>query len=103
MKLYYKQGNVVEQGTFWGVSTGNRYDIVQATELVENSIKAHILLVLGLAPIIGLVFAVFLPLIGILMTGKFIAEKVFEKVSVASQFSWSPVMAYLTGKRNKKK
>lgn len=101
MKLYYEQGSVVEQGTFWGIKSGQRYDIKQATELLEGCFKAHIALVLGLAPVIGLIFAVFLPLIGLLMTGKFIMEHIWKRLIVVSQFSWSPMMAYFTGRKKK--
>lgn len=100
--MYYKKGSVVEKGTYWGVETGNRYNILSLQELTENSIKAPVIVMLALAPMIGLLFAVFLPLIGILMTMKLIYDKVYDKIAIMAIFSWSPIRAYFLGRSKKK-
>ena len=106
MKVYYRVGEEVGQGTYWGVDTGSRKEVVDTATLFENSIKAHIGIVLATAPLIGLVFAVFLPAIGIAMAVKFVGEKVWgglRDLSVQSlSMGWRPLEAYLSGRKKKK-
>ncbi len=62
---------------------------------------------LMLAPMMGLVFAVFLPAIGIVMTLKLIGEKSYEYMKELSlksyNMSWNPIESYLTGRKKNKK
>lgn len=102
-KIYYKQGAEVGKGTYWGIVTGSKVEVAETFTLLENSIKAHTAVMLACAPMIGLVFAVFLPLIGILMTMKFVYDWASDRVLGISYFSWNPVRAYLVGRENKKK
>jgi hypothetical protein len=61
---------------------------------------------LALGPVIGLVFAIFLPFIGIAMTVGLVARKLGEGVADAAagsmSFGWRPVEAYLAGRKRKK-
>jgi mannose/fructose/N-acetylgalactosamine-specific phosphotransferase system component IIC len=67
-------------------------------------------LVLTAGPVLGLVYAAFLPFIGIAMLLKVLVTKAFggtleggalESAKVAT-FNWSPSRAFLAGKRAKK-
>jgi hypothetical protein len=69
-------------------------------------IKAPVAVMLMAAPFIGLVFAVFLPFIGIVMTLNLVGKKLIESAaSVATgsvSFGWRPIEAYLAGRKMKK-
>jgi type IV secretory pathway VirB6-like protein len=58
------------------------------------------------APVIGLLFAVFLPFIGIAMTlslvGKKLANVTTEAAAGSMSFGWRPIEAYLAGRKQKK-
>lgn len=71
----------------------------------EEFLKEHPVLALASAPLVGLVFAVFLPFIGIAMTVKFVGEKLYgvaSKLAVQSySMGWKPLEAYFIGKKKK--
>jgi hypothetical protein len=58
------------------------------------------------APVIGLVFAMFLPFIGIAMTLNLVGKKLIDGVASVSagsmSFGWRPIEAYLAGRKQKK-
>lgn len=62
--------------------------------------------VLVVGPILGLVYAVFLPFIGIALLLQTLAVKIFggaaNSLVKGVSFGWRPIEAYLTGKKNKK-
>jgi len=67
--------------------------------------KGIVMLLLG--PIIGLVYVIGLPFIGIAMVVAFLGKKVFDGAvdllrNVVS-FGWRPSEAYLSGKKKKKR
>jgi hydrogenase-4 membrane subunit HyfE len=101
--MYYKKGEMVGDGTYWGVSTGTRTDVEKLEKylLLENSIRAHIFLVLAFAPIIGLLFAVFLPAVAIVMTLNIIVKKIAKYSATMAYFAWRPLESYLSGKKKK--
>ncbi len=108
--MLYKGGHKVEKGTYWDTSTGERVDVQQEQALPGNDhtiyIKAKSGLVLIAGPILGLVFAIFLPFIGIVMTlgqfGKKVADSAVGSAAQSVSFGWRPIEAYLTGRKNKK-
>lgn len=108
--MLHKGGHKVEAGTYWNTSTGERYEVVEAHELPggENEIyvKAKSGLVLLAGPILGLVFAMFLPLIGIVMAmgqlGKKVGETAVGHAVQSVSFGWRPIEAYLAGRKQKK-
>jgi hypothetical protein len=73
--------------------------------LLYNVGKTGVMLVAG--SIVGLLYAVFLPFIGIAMTLVMIGKKLVSGlVHVAvkcSSFGWRPIEAYLDGKQRRKK
>jgi len=105
-----KGGNMVAAGTYWNVSTGARVDFDKEGVLPGDGktmyVKVPGILMLLMAPILGLVFAVFLPFIGIAMTVKLIGKKLAEtteNIAVGSaSFGWKPIEAYLIGRKKKK-
>jgi hypothetical protein len=61
---------------------------------------------LAAAPILGLLFAVFLPFIGIVMSvaqaGRKVAEGVTSATAGSMSFGWRPIESYLAGRKRKK-
>ncbi|MHB8843140.1 MAG: hypothetical protein ACYC7L_00150 [Nitrospirota bacterium] len=108
--MLYKGGQRVETGTYWDTSTGERIEVEQAQALPGSDhtiyIKAKSGLILIAGPILGLVFAIFLPFIGIVMSlgqlGRKVAGSAAGHAAQSVSFGWRPIEAYLTGrKRNK--
>lgn len=103
-------GHTVQAGTYWNLSNGSRVQMDQEGVLPGSGttryIKAHVAVMLMAAPVIGLVFAVFLPFIGIAMTLNLIGRKLVESATSAAagsaSFGWRPIEAYLAGRKTKK-
>jgi len=61
--------------------------------------------IIVLAPVLGLLYAAFLPFIGIAMLVKLVGQKagggVMEMVHGSASFGWRPSESYLTGKKEK--
>jgi len=104
-----KGGQTAAAGTYWNLMDGSRIDMEQEGVLPGNEqsnyIKASSVAVLMAGPILGLLFAVFLPFIGIAMTFKLVAGKILEGLTNAAagsmSFGWRPAEAYLTGKKKR--
>ena len=105
-----KGGHTVKAGTYWNMTNGDRVQMDQEGVLPGSGqtryIKAPVAVMLMAAPVIGLVFAVFLPFIGIAMTLNLIGKKLVEGVASAAagsmSFGWRPIEAYLAGRKRKK-
>ncbi|MFZ2197472.1 MAG: hypothetical protein WAV13_07060, partial [Thermodesulfovibrionales bacterium] len=58
-------------------------------------------------PVLGLMYALFLPFIGIAMVVKLVGQKagagVMEMVHGSASFGWRPSESYLTGRKNEAK
>ncbi|NTW57558.1 MAG: hypothetical protein HGB21_01110 [Nitrospirae bacterium] len=104
-----KGGHTVQAGTYWNLADGNRVDMDQEGVLpgkgTEMYIKAPAAAALAAGPVIGLIFAVFLPFIGIAMTlgliGRKLAEGVVSAAAGSVSFGWRPIEAYLAGRKRK--
>ncbi len=107
--MLYKGGHRVEQGTYWDTSTGERIEVEQAEVLPGNDhtiyIKARSGLILIAGPVLGLVFALFLPFIGIVMSlgqvGRRVADSAVGHAAQSVSFGWRPIEAYLAGRKRK--
>ena len=108
--MLYKGGHKVEKGTYWDTSTGERVEVEQ-TEVLPGSdhtiyIKARSGLILIAGPVLGLVFAIFLPFIGIVMSlgqvGRKVADSAVGHAAQSVSFGWRPIEAYLAGRKRKK-
>jgi hypothetical protein len=103
-------GQTVQAGTYWNMANGSRVQMEQEGVLPGSGttryIKAPVAVMLMAAPVIGLVFAVFLPFIGIVMTLNLVGKKLVQGVeSVAASsmsFGWRPIEAYLAGRKARK-
>ncbi|TAL25018.1 MAG: hypothetical protein EPN94_06120 [Nitrospirae bacterium] len=110
LKLRHIGGERVKGGNYWNFSTGERITVETGGILPGNSsityYKAHPIVILLAGPALGLVYAAFLPFIGIAVLLKVVMTKLFggviEGVSKLAVFNWRPSEAYLAGKRHKK-
>jgi len=104
-----KGGQKAVAGTYWNMADGSRIDMDGEGTLPggqkDRYIKAPSAAVLAAGPVLGLIFAVFLPFIGIAMAATLLVRKVGEGLVEASaasvSFAWRPVEAYLTGRKRK--
>ena len=109
--LINKGGQWVSKGTYWDLRRGQRIDIAEEGALPggENStylrMPTGVLLLLG--PIIGLLYAISMPIIGIATVAIVAVRKVLVGLYVLAaksiSFGWRPKNAYLSGKKKKKK
>ncbi len=109
--MKYKGGHKVGRGSYWDLSSGRQEYIEQEGILPgdENSTYFRVpsILVLLLGPILGLLYVIALPFIGIAT----VLTVLFGKVNVALlrvfgrtvSFGWRPVESYLLGKKKKNK
>jgi hypothetical protein len=103
----HKAGSKVGKGTYWNFSTGERIDISSEGVLQGDRETAYYRLpatgIVVLGPILGLLYAAFLPFIGIAMLVKVIFQKVaavaVEPTQRAASFGWRPSESYLAGKK----
>jgi hypothetical protein len=110
MNMLTKGGYKAEAGTYWNMMNGERVDLDQAGVLPGDAgtkyIKAPVVVMLAAAPVLGLIFAVFLPFIGIVMSvalaGQKLAEGVTSTAAGSASFGWRPIEAYLAGRKRKK-
>ncbi len=108
--ITYKGGATVQRGTYWNISNGERVNVDREMILPGNAkatyLKGHPIVILLAAPVLGLVYAVFLPFIGIASVMAMIARKLFgglaHEAAKAATFGWRPVEAYLGGRKQKK-
>jgi hypothetical protein len=109
-QIRYIAGDRAGKGSYWNFSTGER--ITMGAEGVlpgsEETVyyKANPVLILAVAPVLGLVFAAFLPFIGIAILLRVAAAKMMggtaEGLARVATFNWNPSAAYLAGRKHKK-
>ena len=105
--LKHRAGTKVGKGTYWNFSTGERVDISTEGVLPGDRNTVYYRLpatgIVALGPVLGLVYALFLPFIGIAMLVKVIMQKVAAVVMAPTQrtasFGWRPSESYLAGKK----
>jgi hypothetical protein len=108
--MLVRGGHKVQKGTYWNMANGQRVDIAQESTLPGDDktmyVKMSTAAVLVAGPVLGLLFAAFLPFIGIAMTisllGKRIAKGLVNTSVMSTSFGWRPIEAYLEGKKRKK-
>ena len=99
------------KGTYWNLSNGERIDITEQGTLPGGRDRSFYRMpaaaVLVAAPVLGLLYAAFLPFIGIAMLAKLVAQKigggVLETVPGSASFGWRPSESYLAGRRSRAK
>ena len=106
-RLEKNGGSKVSKGTYWNISNGERIHLdkegILPGDSSESYLRFHPAFLLVVGPLMGLVYAIFLPLIAILMVIWVAGEKVFGGLGRAlfkmATFSWQPSEAYLAGKK----
>ena len=103
-------GHKVQAGTYWNMTDGSRTDMAVEGMLpggLETMyLRAPGIAVLAAGPVLGLLFAVFLPFIGIAMAISLAVKKIAAGLASAAagsvSFGWRPIEAYLAGRKRKK-
>ena len=111
LRIRHNGGEKVSKGNYWNFSTGERVNISSEGRLPgDDSVtyyKANPVIILAAGPILGLLYAAFLPFIGIAIVMKLVVTKMFAKglgeASKVSTFNWSPSASYLAGRKHKDK
>jgi hypothetical protein len=109
--LRHNGGETVGKGTYWNLGNGERIDIAEQGILPGDAKKTFYRMpaaaVLVAAPVLGLMYAAFLPFIGIAMVVKLVAQKVgggvMETVQGSASFGWRPSESYLSGRKKRAK
>ena len=107
--LRHNGGSRVGKGTYWNLTSGERIDIISEGTLPGDAKKAYYRMpaaaIIVAGPVLGLLYAAFLPFIGIAMLVKLVGQKagggVMEMVHGGASFGWRPSESYLSGKKNK--
>ena len=107
--LKYNGGSRVGKGTYWNLTNGERIDIRDEGILPGEAKKAYYRMpaaaIIVAGPVLGLMYALFLPFIGIAMLVKLVGQKagggVMEMVHGSASFGWRPSESYLAGKKTK--
>ena len=108
--LKYNGGDRVGKGTYWNFNTLARVDIKDEGTLPEGKAAYYRMpaaALMLLAPVLGLLYAAFLPFIGIAMVVKLVGQKVGgglkEAVQGSASFGFRPSESYLAGRKKKGK
>jgi hypothetical protein len=110
-RLKNSGGQRVRQGNYWNFSTGERVQVEDGGMLPGTASDSYYrfppVVVLVAGPVLGLVYAVFLPFIGIVMLAAVLSKKLFggavQTAWRGAAFSWKPSEAYLAGRKGKAK
>ena len=105
--LKHNGGERVGKGTYWNLGNGERVDIQEEGVLPGNEKKTYYRMpaaaIIVAAPVLGLMYAMFLPFIGIAMAVKLVGQKigggVMETVQGSASFGFRPSESYLAGKK----
>ena len=109
--LKHNGGDRVGKGTYWNLTNGERIDVRDEGILPGDVKKAYYRMpaaaIIVAGPVLGLMYAAFLPFIGIAMVVKLVAQKagagVKEMAHGGASFGWRPSESYLTGKKKETK
>ena len=107
--LKYNGGTRVGTGTYWNLTNGERIDINSEGTLPGDVKKTYYRMpaaaIIVAGPVLGLLYAAFLPFIGIAMLVKLVGQKagggVMEMVHGSASFGWRPSESYLSGGKKK--
>ena len=110
LRVIWNGGQVAKPGTYWNFSTGERISLGVGAILPGDNRETFCRLppvaMLLAAPILGLVYAIFLPFIGIAMGAGLVGKALFtattDALHRASTFGWQPSEAYLLGRKIEK-
>lgn len=108
--LTYKGGHRVGKGTYWELRNGRRVDVADEVVLPGDEASTYLRMPSGVmllsGPIIGLLYVIALPFIGIGVVAAFAGRKLVEGmvnlIGKSFSFGWTPKNAYLSGKKKEK-
>jgi hypothetical protein len=109
LNMFYKGGMRVEPGTYWDVKKYSRIDAAADSILPGAGdryyLKASTATILIATPVIGLLFAVLLPFLGIATATFLYVRRVFkgaaDSMAKSMSFGWKPLEASLADKKKK--
>jgi len=109
--LKYKGGHKVGKGTYWNLSDGRREDVMGEGTLPGDEkstyLKVPSIVMLLLGPVLGLLYVLTLPFVGIAMVVMLLIGKanvmLLQVFGRTVSFGWRPVESYLSGKKRKGK
>lgn len=109
LRIKHIGGEKVTRGNYWNFANGDRIsmdsDGVLPGGRATTYYKANPLLILAVGPVLGLIYAAFLPFIGLAIVAKLALTKALggtmESIATVSTFNWSPAASYLAGRRHK--
>ncbi|GAB4490011.1 MAG: hypothetical protein OHK006_22300 [Thermodesulfovibrionales bacterium] len=109
--MKHRGGARVGKGTYWNFDNGERIDVETEMVLPGGAAAVYYRMPAGgifiAGPILGLLYAAFLPFIGIAMAAKLLMQKMAGSLSESARssaaFGWRPSESYLAGKRKSKK
>ncbi len=107
--LTYKGGHTVGQGTYWDLASGKRVDVYGEAVLAGGGRATYVRMSPGAmllsGPVIGLLYAVTMPFIGIgtvtVLFGRAVLGGLYDLAAKSVSFGWQPRDAYLSGKKKK--
>jgi hypothetical protein len=106
--LTYKTGQKAGKGTYWDVSSGQRIDVLHEAVLPGRDatfIKSSPGIILLAAPVIGMLYALWLPFIGIATTATLavgvVTAGIYNLAVKSVSFGWHPEHAYFSGKKKR--
>ena len=109
--LTNKGGHKVGKGTYWELRKGRRIDIAHEGVLPGDETETYFRMSSGVmlltGPLIGLLYAVLMPFIGLAtvaaLAGRKILGGLYHLIAKSISFGWQPKNAYLSGKKKEKK
>ncbi len=109
--LTYKGGHKVGKGTYWNLASGRRIDVLNEAVLEGGGSATYVRMSSGVmllsGPIIGLLYAILMPIIGlatvVALAGRTVLGGMYNLVAKSISFGWQPKNAYLSGKKKEKK
>jgi len=109
--LKHNGGEIVGKGTYWNLTNGERIDVISECTLPGDGkrtfYKMPAAAIIVVAPVLGLLYAAFLPFIGIAMALKLIAQKIgggaLDTIQSNASFGWRPSESYLSGRKDRAK
>ncbi len=103
-------GQRVERGGYWNAHAGDYVRLSESGvlpgEASDTYFKVPAPVMLLAAPLLGLVYALFLPFVGLAMVAALVARKLWSgavgALWRAAAFGWQPAEAYLSGRAKRK-
>ena len=107
--LRFKGSQRVPKGSYWNFTTGERVRLEAGGVLPGSDKDMYFnfppIIILFAGPFLGLVYALFLPIIGVVMLVKIISGYLYKgairKLMNAMVFSWRPHESYLNGQKRR--